>query len=85
MLQAEITMDRLIPSLNFNRWKARIPFWARDTAIWRNMTTNALKNVCSMSHSHEVQVVGPRDELLDTEDVIRELWTGCPRPRDVPP
>jgi hypothetical protein len=49
------------------------------------MTTRALKNVCAMSHSHEVQVVGARDEPLDKEDVVRELWTGCPRPRDVPP
>ncbi len=41
--------------------------------MWRNLSTSALKNVCAMSHSHEVEVVRARYELLDTEDVIREL------------
>jgi hypothetical protein len=73
ILQAEVPMDRLFPSPNLNGWKARFQFWARDTAIRRNMSTSVWKDAYAMFHSHEVQVLTAGDEQVNTEEVIREL------------
>jgi hypothetical protein len=56
ILEVEVPPGNLIPSPNPNRWKAKYQFWARDTAIRRNMTTSTWKDVYALIHSHEIQV-----------------------------
>jgi hypothetical protein len=73
ILEAEVRLSDLIPSPNLNNWKARIQFWARDTAIRRNMTTSVWKDVYAMVHSHEIQVVETDGCPVDIEEVVREL------------
>jgi hypothetical protein len=73
ILEAEVQLSNLIPSPNLNNWKARIQFWARDTAIRRNMTTSGWKDVYALIHSHDIQVVESDDSPVDIEEVVREL------------
>jgi hypothetical protein len=73
ILEAEVPLSSLIPAPALNSWKAKFQFWARDTAIRRNMTTSAWKDVYALIHSHEVQVEEAEGEPVDAEEVIREL------------
>jgi phosphoribosylformylglycinamidine (FGAM) synthase-like amidotransferase family enzyme len=73
ILEAAMPLDRLIPSPNLNRWRARYQFWARDTAIRRNMTTSSWRDVYQLIHSNEFRIENEEGELVDTADVIRVL------------
>jgi hypothetical protein len=73
VLEAEVLMGSLFPANGLNCWKAKFQFWARDTAIRRNMTTSAWKDVYSMLHSHEVLVEEEGGEPVDMAEVIGEL------------
>jgi hypothetical protein len=69
ILEAAMPLDRLIPSPNLNRWRARYQFWARDTAIRRNMTTSSWRDVYQLIHSNEFRIENEEGELVDTADV----------------
>ncbi len=73
ILEVEVPLGKLIPSPNLNGLKARYQFWARDTAIRRNMTTSVWKDVYALIHSHEIQVEEETGGPVSSEDVIREL------------
>lgn len=73
ILEVEVPLGKLIPSPNMNGLKARYQFWARDTAIRRNMTTSVWKDVYALIHSHEIQVEEETGGPVSSEDVIREL------------
>jgi hypothetical protein len=73
ILEVEVPLGKLIPSPNLNGLKARYQFWARDTAIRRNMTTSVWKDVYALIHSHEIQVEEETGGPVISEDVIREL------------
>jgi hypothetical protein len=73
ILEVEVPLGNLILSPNLNRWKAKYQFWARDTAIRRNMTTSTWKDVYVLIHSHEIQVTEENGEPANVEEVIDEL------------
>ena len=73
ILETVIPLDRLFPSPSLNNWKGKIQFWARDTAIRRNMSTSQWKDAYTMIHSHEIQVEDAGGEEVNIEQVIRSL------------
>jgi hypothetical protein len=73
ILEAEVRLNALFPIPSLGGWKAKIQFWARDTAIQRNMTSSAWKDAYSMIHSQEIQIEDERGEQEDMAEVIGEL------------
>ena len=73
LLEVKTPLGQLIPSPNLNRWKARYQFWARDTAIRRNMTTSAWKDVYALINSREMLIEDVVGEEVNPEVVINEL------------
>ena len=73
LLETSTPLGHLIPSPNLNKWRIRYHFWMRDTAIRRNMTTSAWKDVYALIHSHEMTIHTQEGEQVNPEEVIREL------------
>ena len=73
ILEVSTPLAKLIPSPNLNGWKARYQFWARDTAIRRNMTTSGWKDVQQLIQSHEMRVEDQSGCEMDPEDVLRAV------------
>jgi hypothetical protein len=73
ILEAEVRLNDLFPIPSLGSWKAKIQFWARDTAIRRNMTSSVWKDAYSMIQSQEIQVEDERSEQVDMAEVIGEL------------
>jgi hypothetical protein len=73
ILEAEIKLNNLFLISSLNSWKAKFQFWARDTAIRRNMTSSAWKDVYSMIHSHKIRIEEEGGEPVDMAEVVGEL------------
>jgi hypothetical protein len=73
ILEASTPLNRLIPSPNLNRWKAKYQFWARDTAIRRNMMTSCWLDISQLIHSNEIRIETEEGEAVDTAEVVQTL------------
>jgi hypothetical protein len=73
ILEASVQLSDIIPSPNLNKWKMKYQFWARDTAIRRNMTTSAWKDVYSLIRENETRIEDDDGDEISTEEVLTEL------------
>ncbi len=73
ILEASTPLNKLIPSPNLNRWKAKYQFWARDTAIRRNMMTGCWMDVYQLIHCNEIRIETEEGEAVDTAEVVQTL------------